>query len=223
MTLALDHLVFAARTLDEGLAWCEATLGVRPEAGGQHIFMGTHNRVFGIGSATFPRSYFEIITIDPSLPAPRRARWFGLDEPALQRALAKGPQLVSWVARCSDIVAAQATLRAAGIDCGAVETAERATPRGPLRWQISIRADGRRLLCGAAPGLIGWGEVHPTDSMPPSGVELTAMRLGGWPEMLAPMLPPSIGRDASPGAPPIGVSLSSPRGLVTLHCNAPGA
>ena len=36
MTLALDHLVIAARTLGEGLAWCEATLGLRPEAGGRH-------------------------------------------------------------------------------------------------------------------------------------------------------------------------------------------
>ena len=35
MTLALDHLVIAARTLAEGLDWCEATLGLRPEAGGR--------------------------------------------------------------------------------------------------------------------------------------------------------------------------------------------
>jgi len=32
MTLALDHLVIAARTIEEGLDWCEATLGLRPEA-----------------------------------------------------------------------------------------------------------------------------------------------------------------------------------------------
>jgi hypothetical protein len=30
----LDHLVVAARTLDEGVAWCEATLGVTPGPGG---------------------------------------------------------------------------------------------------------------------------------------------------------------------------------------------
>ena len=32
MRLALDHLVLAARTLGEGVAWCETTLGLRPEA-----------------------------------------------------------------------------------------------------------------------------------------------------------------------------------------------
>lgn len=89
MPLALDHLVLAARTLDEGVQWCEATLGIRPEAGGQHVFMGTHNRVFAIASAAFPRAYFEIIAIDPALPAPGRTRWFDLDDPALQRMLAR--------------------------------------------------------------------------------------------------------------------------------------
>ena len=217
MTLALDHLVLAARTLDEGVAWCESTLGLRPEAGGQHLFMGTHNRVFSTVSARFPRSYFEIIAIDPGVPAPKRARWFGLDEPALQRALVDGPQLVSWVARCDDIAEAHATMRAAGIDCGVVEATERATPRGLLRWKISLRVDGGRLLGGAAPALIEWSDAHPTDSMPPCGIELKAMHLGGWPEALSPLLPSQIERDAAPGASPISVVLSCPRGLVTLH------
>ena len=217
MTLALDHLVLAARTLEESVAWCETTLGLRPEAGGQHVFMGTHNRVFGIGAGAFPRSYFEIIAIDPSLRTPQRVRWFGLDEAALQQALAHGPQLVAWVARCDRIAATHATLLAAGIDCGAIEAAERATPRGLLRWQISLRADGRRLLGGAAPALIEWGDVHPTDSMSGSGIELKTMRLGGWPEALAPLLAQQIERDASPGAAPISVVLSCPRGLVTLN------
>jgi hypothetical protein len=220
MTLALDHLVLAARTLDEGVAWCDATFGLRPEAGGQHLFMGTHNRVFSIGTAAFPRSYFEIIAIDPSLPGPTRARWFGLDDPALQRALAEGPQLVSWVARCDDIAATRASMLAAGIDCGTVEHAERATPRGLLRWRISLRADGRRLLCGAAPALLEWGDVHPTDSMPASGIELKTMCLGHWSEALAPLLPPQIERDAAPAAPPISAVLSGPRGLATLHCHS---
>jgi len=217
MTLALDHLVLAARTLDEGVAWCETTLGLRPEAGGQHLFMGTHNRVFNIASTRVPRSYFEIIAIDPNLPAPPRARWFGLDDPALQRALAGGPRLVSWGACCADITATHATMRAAGVDLGGVEAAERATPHGLLRWKISLRADGRRLLRGAAPALLEWGDVHPTDAMPASGIEVQTMQLGGWSDALARLLPPQIERDRSPGAPPISVVLSGPRGLVTLH------
>ena len=154
MSLALDHLVVAARSLDEGLAWCETSFGLRPDAGGQHLFMGTHNRVISIASAAFPRAYLEIIAIDPALPAPGRARWFDLDDPAMQRTLAHGPRLVHWVARCTDIAAAHAALRAGGVDCGEVQRAERATPRGVLRWQISVRADGHRPLGGAVPALI---------------------------------------------------------------------
>jgi len=217
MPLALDHLVVAARTLDEGVAWCEASFGIRPVAGGQHVFMGTHNRVFSVASAAFARAYFEIIAIDPGLPAPGRARWFDLDDAALQRSLAQGPRLVHWVARCDDIGAAHAELLAGGIDCGEVVYAERATPRGVLRWQISLRADGRRPLAGAAPALIEWGDVHPTDSMADSGVSLQAMRVGGWPAASAAMLPATIERDAAAAAPPISVALSGPRGLIILQ------
>ena len=220
MPLALDHLVLAARTLDEGVQWCAATLGIRPEAGGRHAFMGTHNRVFTIASAAFPRAYFEIIAIDPALPAPSRARWFDLDDAALQRALADGPQLVHWVARCDDIAVARAAMLAGGVDCGEVERAERATPRGLLRWQISVCADGHRPLAGAAPALIAWGDAHPTDALPDSGVALAAMRVAGWPEALAPLLPASISQTAAGttiAAPPISVRLSSPRGVVTLQ------
>jgi Glyoxalase-like domain len=97
-TLALDHLVVAAGTLAEGVACCEQTLGIRPEAGGQHALMGTHNPVFGIASAEFPRAYFEIIAIDPEMPAPGHARWYELDDAALQSALEHGPRLVHWIA-----------------------------------------------------------------------------------------------------------------------------
>jgi len=224
-TLALDHLVLAARTLAEGVAWCEVTLGLRPEAGGQHRFMGTHNRVFSIASPTFPRAYFEIIAIDPSLPEPTHPRWFDLDDAGLQRALAQGPQLVHWAARCDDITAAHTTLRAAGIDGGAVQPAERAASGGLLRWQISVRADGRRPLGGTVPALIQWGDVHPTDSLPVSGVTLEAMHLAGWPDALASLLPATIESSAASAAataaPPLRVRLRGPRGSVTLESTRP--
>jgi len=218
VTLALDHLVIAARTLAEGLDWCDATFGLRPEAGGRHAFMGTHNRVFAIGSAAFPQAYAEIIAIDPQAPAPpQHARWFDLDDGALQRRLAAdGPQLVHWVARCDDIDPTHAALRAAGIDVGELQAAERMTPHGLLRWRIGVRADGRRPLGGAVPALIEWGDVHPTDSMPASGVVLQAMRVGTWPASVRQFLPPSIECASQPGAPSISVSLTGPRGPVTL-------
>ena len=56
MSTEVDHLVVAAATLDEGVRWCEATLGLTPAAGGRHDFMGTHNRVLATSSAC-SRSY----------------------------------------------------------------------------------------------------------------------------------------------------------------------
>ena len=191
----LDHLVVAADTLEQGVAWCEATLGVRPSAGGQHVFMGTHNRVFGISTARYPRAYLEIIAIDPSLPAPDRVRWFDLDDAAMQRRLAAAPQLVHWVARVDDIAAAHAAMLADGFDCGRIIDAE----RGALRWRITVRDDGRRPQDGVAPALIQWLGPHPTDALPASDVRLTSM-------------------SAAPDR--VRVELESPRGRVALMIDA---
>ena len=110
--------------------------------------MGTHNRVFAIGSARHPRCYFEIIAIDPAAPAPGRRRWFDLDDRALQARLDQGPALVHWVARCADVRGACQSLRDLGVDRGEVIEAERDTPSGRLRWQIAVRTDGQRLFVG---------------------------------------------------------------------------
>ena len=60
----VDHLVVAAATLAQGVAWCEATLGLTPGPGGKHPLMGTHNRLLKIATAAFPEAYLEIIAID---------------------------------------------------------------------------------------------------------------------------------------------------------------
>ena len=103
MSVLLDHLVVVAASLQQGVDWCEATLGVTPGPGGQHPLMSTHNRMLKIASAAFPLAYLEIIAIDPAAPAPGRARWFGLDEPALQARVQRSPQLVHLVARSAQL------------------------------------------------------------------------------------------------------------------------
>ena len=239
-SLALDHLVVAAATLDQGVAWCEQALGHAPQAGGRHAFMGTHNRILSIRSARFPRAYLEVIAIDPDGVVPARPRWFGLDEPALRRTLEAGPRLIHWVARSDDVRAAAAAFRAAGVDPGEVVNAERATPQGLLRWQISVRPDGRRLADGVVPTLIEWGDVHPASSLPPSGCALLAFELSGLPAPLdgwlsataastddavasresatAPRPQASEGREPVVDAgPPIVATLSTARGRVRLE------
>ena len=208
-----DHLVVAARTLDEGAAWCEATLGVVPSAGGRHPTMGTHNLLLDVGSPRFARMYLEIIAIDTGAAPSARARWFDLDVPELQQAIAASPRLVHWVARTSDIEAGIAALRAAGHDSGTAIDAERMTPRGLLRWRIALRDDGRRLAAGAVPLVIEWGDVHPCDSLGVSGVSVVQIVLAGVGEPLAHFLGVAL---APVGSPPLTVSLATPRGQVML-------
>lgn len=215
--LAVDHLVVAARTLDEGADWCEATLGIAPLAGGRHALMGTHNRVLLIATPAFPKAYLEIITVDPQAPPPGRSRWFDLDDPALAAALAAGPALVAWVARCEAIESACAALAALGVDPGRVLDAERDTPAGRLRWRIAVPDDGARRFGGALPTLIEWRGAHPADTMPACGVTLASFGVAG-PEPLARALDAlQAPLHARPGVPALAATLDTPRGAVTLR------
>ena len=178
---SVDHLVVLAPSLAEGVAWCEATLGVVPGPGGEHPLMGTHNRLIPVNTAAFPRAYLEIIAINREAVPQRAAgakRWFDLDDDALQARLrTQGPQLAHWVAQVPDLPQALATLSAQGIDRGQVVAASRPTPQGLLRWQISVRDDGQRLLGGCLPTLIQWGDTHPTQAMADQGVALESLAL----------------------------------------------
>lgn len=171
----VDHLVVAAATLEQGVRWCEATFGITPAAGGSHPLMGTHNRLVRLAGQQYSRCYLEIIAIDPGAAAPATARWFDLDQPGLQAAVQRQPRLVHFVARCTSAEAAAGALQERGLDPGSLVRAERQTPAGTLRWDITIRADGQRLCHGTVPALIQWSGAHPTESLPESGVELLGL------------------------------------------------
>ncbi len=212
MSWSVDHLVVAAATLEQGAAWCAAALGVLPGPGGKHPLMGTHNLLLAIGAPDFPRAYLEIIAIDPQAHAPQRRRWYDLDDPALRATLASGPRLIHWVAGCYDAVAECAALADAGIDRGEVLQAERDTPRGLLRWRISVRSDGQRLAGGALPTLIEWGDTHPADSLAASPVRLATLSVGRLPVAVARQLPAGVTiRDA------FSATLDTPLGPVRLE------
>ena len=224
LVAGVDHLVVMAASLAEGVAWCEATLGVTPGPGGEHPLMGTHNRLINIASPAFTTAYLEIIAINSvatrAYPA-RANRWFDMDNPALsERVAQQGPQLIHWVASVPNITATVQTLARQGIDRGPALQASRMTPHGLLQWQITVRDDGQRLFDGCLPTLIQWGSVHPTHSMPRSGVTLQALQLS-HPE--APALQAacrSIGLAHFPVQPAparITANLQTPRGLVEIH------
>ena len=179
---AVDHLVVAAATLEQGVAWCETTLGITPGPGGQHALMGTHNRVFKIATPAYPNAYFEIIAIDPAAPPPGRPRWFGVDDPGLQARIAVQPRLIHMVARSEMLDMHRWGLITVGHKPGDPVTAGRDTPHGRLQWQILVRSDGQLDCGGALPTLIQWQGTHPAEHMPDSGVTLQSLVLRGVPE-----------------------------------------
>ena len=219
----VDHLVVAANSLAEGVAWCEQVLGITPGPGGEHPLMGTHNRLFSIASAAFPAAYLEILAINKIAKCTHihwPKRWFDLDDPALSARLVKaGPRLVHFVASLPDAVAGVQALAALGIDRGEVLQASRMSAQGLLRWKITVRKDGQRLFNGALPTLIEWDGLHPASSMPDSGVTLQAL-LARQPQ------PETLraawhaiglaGVDVTPGPPALMATLQTPRGLITL-------
>ena len=102
----LDHLVIMATTLEEGVAWCEATFGVTPAPGGEHPLMGTHNRLLHMGGGAFPNAYLEIFDINliaNYLYNTWEKRWLDMDKSLIQARVAQnGPQLIHWVASVPD-------------------------------------------------------------------------------------------------------------------------
>ena len=186
MKTQIDHLVVMAASLDDGVQWCEDTMGITPGPGGEHEKYGTHNRLFKIASPQFPLAYFEIIAINPLAVIPKRAqvtRWFDMDNLTLQKAVAQGPRLVHFVSSTEDVKAARHVLRTQGIERGQVVHASRKSSKGTLNWQITVREDGERLFNGCLPTLIQWGKpdatdplrLHPRNSLPRSGVTLQSL------------------------------------------------
>ena len=231
MTTQIDHLVVMASTLDAGVAWCEATLGIIPAAGGEHEKYGTHNRLFKIASPKHPLAYFEIIAIDPNAAAAKRsnvARWFDMDDKALQKAVAQEPRLITFVASTDDIKAARHALRTQGIERGQIVHASRKSNKGTLNWQITVREDGERLFNGCLPTLIQWGKpdaaeplrLHPRNSLPRSGVTLQSLAIRHPSNLKLQAAYDAIGLEGvaiEAGDANITATLQTPKGLVQLH------
>jgi hypothetical protein len=154
----LDHLVVTAASLHDGVDYVRRELGLAPQAGGEHVRMGTHNCLLKLGE----KLYLEVIAANPGAPRPDRPRWFQLDEADSVRS----PRLAAWVARCDDIQTAAA---ASAVPLGKIEPMS----RGNFEWLITVPDDGRLPLQGLAPALIQWrSESHPADTLKDLGCSL---------------------------------------------------
>jgi hypothetical protein len=160
----IDHIAITAPSLETGVEYIRRSLGVVPQAGGEHPRMGTHNRLLKLGE----KCYLEVIAINPNAPGANRPRWFQLDHPDPSRPI----RLATWIARTDDITAAAA---ASPIPLGEIEPMS----RGELNWLITIPSDGSLPLQGIAPALIQWpAGIHPAAALPESRCSL--VRLEGF-------------------------------------------
>lgn len=198
-----DHIAIAAESLDAGAAWLEGVLGVPLAPGGRHAYMGTHNRLLGLGAGF----YLELIAIDPDAPKPPHPRWFGLD------GFAGPPRLVSWVARTGNLDAA---LAAAPRGAGRPVDLE----RGDFRWRMGVAPTGHLPFDDCFPALIEWqGGLHPSGRLPDSGCRLVRLTLSHpEPAALSASLAGALGLDdprvcASPGPPGLAAEIATPGGV----------
>ncbi|TDV59158.1 VOC family protein [Pseudomonas sp. LP_7_YM] len=158
MQTSLDHLVIVAPTLEAGARFVSQQLGVELQPGGCHPLMGTHNKLLRLGT----HSYLEVIAINPAALPADRPRWFGLD--GLPDNVP--PRLAHWVAKTD-------TLKTLNPIFAEVVGQVQPMSRGELCWDITILADGRLPLEGAAPSLIQWGQpVHPAAMLEDKGCSL---------------------------------------------------
>lgn len=210
----LDHLVIAAHSLEQGVAYVEEKLGVTIPYGGIHPQMGTHNHLASLGKDIF----LEIIAINPNGDPPQRPRWFALDNPLMTGSLQESPRLVSWVVNTTNI---NALIENSGCSFGTPEQIH----RDHLSWYFGLPTDGRLLAGGFLPYIIQWqSEVHPATRMTDVGLRLKS--LTGYhknPKWLTSMLS-SIGADglieikeaAGLANPTLSAVFETPSGEVTL-------
>ena len=163
----LDHVVVAANTLEQGVAYLETQLGVSIPKGGEHPDMGTHNHLLQLGNNAF----LELISINPNGTPPKRPRWFGLDDPFIQARLKECPQLLTWVVNTRNLEALQAK---ASFSLGQTTTLS----RGDLSWDFALPQDGRLLAGGILPYVMQWHtDVHPAGKMADLGCRLKSLTL----------------------------------------------
>lgn len=157
MAIELDHLMWGAPTLEEGMAEAERLFGVAAAPGGVHPGLGTQNALLSLGD----RFYLEIIAPDPEqeLSGTFGERIAGLD----------GCGLITWAAAAPGLAALAA--KAAGLEItarGPVAT-ERRTPAGDLlKWELLFLGGHR--FPGLVPFFIDWLETpHPATTNPVAG------------------------------------------------------
>jgi hypothetical protein len=207
----LDHILLGCSDLDYARALVEQHTGVQPAVGGVHPGRGTRNALLSLGKM----HYLEIIAPDPAQSGLAAA------PPSMLYKLRHmdQPQIVTWAAHTSDMEAAAAKLRQAGIAFEGPTPGSRNRPDGHvLHWQTLNLNDDRD---GMLPFFIQWGagSVHPSIDAP-AGCTLRSFEANGPnPTELANLfqqlgIEVQVGKAASPG---LHAEIKGLHGRLELH------
>ncbi len=163
----IDHFTVGAANLTQGIEAMKKMLGVTLSPGSKHDLMSTHNCVMRAGDECF----FELIAIDPDVPAPARTRWFSLDDPQTQARLAERPRALCWVVNTDDL---DAVVAASPVPLGEIVT----FTRGDRSWRLTVPEDGHLPEGGLLPAFIEWSPgPHPSTAQPDLDCRLTSIQL----------------------------------------------
>lgn len=156
--MKIDHLIFAAPTLESGMDVIEEKLGIRPVFSGQHLGRGTHNALLALGEGV----YFEVIAPDPSQD---------ISSPLWMKThLAKEPRLWTWAAKSDSLSKLKKTAKLHNIPFGKIESGTRTQPNGDvLSWQLSLPVEDNE--GGIVPFFLNWARTttHPSKVLPQAG------------------------------------------------------
>eukprot|EP00659_Diplonema_papillatum_P016273 gene16273-24937_t len=96
--------------------------------------------------------FLEVIAVDPEGKEPSQPRWFGLDDPIVQKVLRDGPTFLTWVVNVRPDIH---QLLAA---CAGMFGMPEKITRGDLTWHFGLPEDGRLLAGGFLPYVIQWSD-----------------------------------------------------------------
>lgn len=162
--LPIDHILWAAPDLEQGMATIEKLLGVEPIIGGVHPGGGTRNALLGLGN----ERYLEILGPDPAQDLRgTTAEWM----PDLRE-----PGLITWVVRTHDLDGVIAAAERLRVKTRGILSMSRKTPDGgELRWKVvRLSEHGFGTL---VPFFIDWLETPHPSGTAPGGCTLESLRL----------------------------------------------